>query len=323
MLAVITGGTGFVGKRLAKALLESGYKVKIFSRRAPKSAPENKDLQIVKVDYSDVENLKKELAGAQIVFHLAAVLFAINKEEFEQGNVILTENLVKAISQTPTVKKVIYQSSLAAAGPSLYKETPKAEQDACAPVSDYGRTKLEGEFALKKLPQDIAVIILRAPTVYGGSEAGVSKIADWVRRGLMVNTADAEMFFSFIYVDDLVIALLLSAQKDNLNNQIFFVSEPRAYTWRYFINQMAVSMNRPQPFMFTLPYFMLQIVAYIYEHCAHIFGAVPALNYDKIKEAASKGHWICSSQRWCEATGQKFTPLDEGIRRCYGANGGS
>ena len=173
MKAVITGGSGFVGKRLAAALAGKGWKVVVFSRHNGKNSG---DIKTVKVNYFDINYLIKNLEGADVIFHLAAVLFANNKQEFEKGNSLLTANLVEAAKKTKTVKHFVYQSSLAAAGPSTNIENLIDETNPCAPVSDYGKTKLMGEVEVKKLPPQITYTILRAPTVYGGAEAGVSKI---------------------------------------------------------------------------------------------------------------------------------------------------
>ena len=94
MKAVITGGSGFVGKRLAKALVDKGWEVVIFSRRS--NSQTSSGIKTIKVNYFDINDLTKNLTGAEVVFHLAAVLFANDKQEFEKGNVILTANLIKA-----------------------------------------------------------------------------------------------------------------------------------------------------------------------------------------------------------------------------------
>lgn len=317
MKAVITGGNGFIGKKLTDELLQNGYTVKIFSRSKPKNYPDNPAIEIVRVDYNDIDNLKRELEDVEIVFHLAAAIFAFNKEEFWQANAGVTENIVKAVSETPAVKGFIYLSSQAAAGPSEYKNNPRTEGDAPSPVSDYGSTKLEAERIVKTLPGNVHKVILRAPVVYGKNDSGVSKIAAWVERGIMVNTSSGEMFFNFVYVDDLVWALYKAAITPEANGETYYVCEARSYSWKYFIDTMAKAMDKPNPVMFTLPYFMLEVAAFVYEFVAHIFGIAPALNYDKIKEAHIKGHWVCSSKKWTALTGQEFTPLEEGLKESF------
>ena len=314
MKAVITGGSGFVGKRLAEALAGKGWEVIVFSRRDGKNCG---NIKTVKVNYFDINDLTKNLEGADIIFHLAAVLFANNKQEFEKGNSLLTANLVEAAKHTKTVKHFVYQSSLAAAGPSKNTENLIDETAPCAPVSDYGKTKLMGEIEVKKLPPQITYTILRAPTVYGGAEAGVSKISAWVKRGLMVNPSKKDMYFSFVYVSDLVRALILAATNNGTKNETFFISENAIYTWEDFICKLALAMGVKKPIILNLPPFLLKFAGFCYGTIAKITHTVPALNYDKVAEALAPGHWACSSKKWVNLTGQKFLSLDEGLKETY------
>ncbi|MDR1124105.1 MAG: NAD-dependent epimerase/dehydratase family protein [Elusimicrobiota bacterium] len=310
--AVITGGLGFVGRVLTQRLVQEGWSVKVLSRSLPRGEGGNPSVQVVKVDYNDIAALSAALDGADTVFHLAAAIFAFNREEFERANVALTANLAEAAVKAG-VKAFIYLSSQAAAGPSQYKNNPRAEDDTPAPVSDYGATKLAAEEIVEKLPADMHKVILRAPVVYGRDDSGVSKIAAWVKRGFMINAGPADTFFNFIYVDDLAQALYTAAETPQAGGQIFFVCENAGYSWKYFIEAMAGAMSCPRPVMFSLPHFALEIAAFIYEFIARIFRFAPALNYDKVKEADIKGHWLCNPQKWINLTGQKFVPLKEGL----------
>ncbi len=313
MKAVITGGSGFVGKRLAESLISKGWEVVIFSRSNKNSGK----IKTVKVNYFDIEDLAKNLEGADIVFHLAAVLFANNKQEFEKGNATLTANLIEAVKKAKTVKHFVYQSSLAAAGPSKNTENLIDETYPCAPVSDYGKTKLMGEVEVKKLPPQITYTILRAPTVYGGAEAGVSKISAWIKRGLMVNPSKKDMYFSFVYVGDLVDALILAATHSGAKNETFFISENAIYTWEDFIKKLALAMGVKKPLILNLPPMLLKFAGFCYGTIAKITHTVPALNYDKVAEALAPGHWACSSKKWVNLTNQKFLSLDEGLKKTY------
>ena len=314
--AVITGGRGFVGGRLTELLLKEGYRVKLLTRG--RGGPsDNPLLETVGVDYNDVQDLKYALKGADCVFHLAAAIFAFNKEEFYKANVEVTKNLCQAAAQTPEIKSFVYLSSQAAAGPSEYKNNPIDERSAAAPVSDYGATKLAAEEYVLKLPRNIHKTVIRAPVVYGKNDSGVSKIASWVARGIMVNTSSSEMFFNFVYVEDLVLALYKASQLPQADGETFFVCEPASYSWKHFINTMADAMGKPRPLMFNLPYFLLEAAAFVYESAARVFSITPALNYDKIKEASIKGHWTCSSRKWTTLTGQEFTPLEQGLKKSF------
>jgi nucleoside-diphosphate-sugar epimerase len=314
--ALITGGNGFIGKRLTDCLLQAGYKVRIVSRHLPKRQPVHPDVSVVKADYQNADSLQKAMQGCSVIYHLAAAIFGFKYSDFETANAIATQNMVKAANATPAIERFIYMSSLAASGFAVDGKHPRLESDIPAPISDYGITKLEGEKALLNLNKNIIWTIIRAPIVYGGSESGVSKIATWVKRGLMVNTSGNGLF-SFVYVADLVKALAAVPNTPGTENQIFFVCEERNYPWNEFIYKMANAMQVRPPFMPKAPGWMLHIAAAIYSLSARLTGVQPALNYDKIKEAQIPGHWICDGSKWRTSSKQKFTPLEAGLQKSF------
>ena len=313
---LITGGNGFIGKALTDKLLQEGFNVRIVTRRTPKKQPTNPSVTLVKADYNDVESLKQALHGCVGVFHLAAAIFGFNRTDFEKANVLATQKVVDAVNQTPEIKAFVHVSSLAASGYAPDKEHPRTEEMTPQPISDYGITKWGGEQAVHTLRPGIKWTIIRPPIVYGKNDSGVSKIALWVRRGLMVNTS-GNGYFSFVHVDDLIQALWLAFTREDTDKQTFFVTEDAVYSWDYFITEMARAMNCHKPFMPHAPKWMLRGAAWIYELAACISGAQPALNYDKVTEATIPGHWICSGKKWQNLTGQKFTPLAEGLKKSF------
>lgn len=313
---LVTGGNGFIGKKLTDALLQEGYKVRVVSRRLPKKQPVNPDVTIVKADYQDPVSLQKAMQGCHMVYHLAAAIFGFKLEDFEKANTRATQNMVQAANATDGLERFVYVSSLAASGYAKEADKPRTEQDEPCPSSDYGITKLGGEKAVKQLNSSIAWTIIRPPIVYGRNDSGVSKIASWVRRGLMVNTSGKGLF-SFVYVEDLVKALVSVPKLKGTERETFFICEEQTYLWPVFIEKMAFAMGVRKPFMPNAPLWMLKVAAWVYTCVARITGDQPALNYDKVKEAVIPGHWICSSAKWQKLSGQQFTDLDNGLKKSF------
>ncbi len=313
---LITGGNGFIGRKLTDLLLLEGYNVRVTSRRTPKHQPANPAVKIVRVDYDDVESLKQAMSGCQGVFHLAAAIFGFNRVDFEHANVTATQNVVAAANQTEGLETFVHVSSLAASGYAPDLEHPRTEEDEPNPVSDYGRTKLGGEKEVRNLKPGIKWTIIRPPIVYGRNDSGVSKIAAWVKRGLMVNTS-GNGYFSFVHVDDLVQALVTAYKRTDTAQQVFFVCEGDVYSWQDFIARMAAAMRVRKPFMPNAPVWLMRTAAFLYETVARISGIEPALNYDKVTEAIIPGHWICSNKKWTALTGQHFTALNEGLKKSF------
>ncbi|MBO5911669.1 MAG: NAD-dependent epimerase/dehydratase family protein [Elusimicrobiaceae bacterium] len=313
---LITGGNGFIGRALTEKLLHEGYNVRILTRRKPAVQPANPSVSLVQADYHKVESLQEAMLGCEGIFNLAGTIFGTCYKDFEEGNVLAVQNIVIAANKTHTVKTFVHVSSLAASGYAKKIRRPRIEQDSPLPVSDYGRTKLLGEKAVRQLSQRIKRTVIRPPIVYGKNDSGVSKIAAWVKRGLMVNTS-GNGYFSFVYIEDLVNALYQAYVRPDTNRQTYFVAEPDIYTWDYFITQMAKAMHARKPFMPKVPVRMMRLAAWIYEKIAKLTGTQPALNYDKVAEAVIPGHWICSSEKWRTLTGQQFTPLEKGLEQSF------
>ena len=308
----VTGGTGFVGTFLCNALREKGYGIRIITRKMPKKQYENTEYAVA--DYQDEKSLENAFKGADKVIHLAAGLFCISKKEFFRANSKATEN-VAAAAKKAGIKKIIYQSSLAAGGPS-YDGKPKTETSEDKPSSYYGASKLEGETFIKNC--GIPYVILRAPIVYGGKDAGVSTISDWVRRGLMVNAGSADGKFSFIYVKDLVRAHIDALEKDIFNGGTFYVCEKQDYPWKEFINKMAAGMGRKPPFMLDMPMPIVYAAGVVCEFVSIITGATPMLNRDKAREAAGPD-WTADASLWEKTSGwNDWTPLEQGVKLTFG-----
>lgn len=313
---VITGGTGFIGRALAKALPARNYKIRIFTRKSPAGKIDGADY--LTVSFDDIGSLKKGAEGADIIVHLAAALFCRSQKGFKKANTLGTANLaaaVAALKRPP--EKFIYLSSLAAGGPAPDPGTPRTEAMADAPVSAYGDTKLGGEKEVKKLPPAIRRTILRPPIVYGKNDVGISKIARWVKKGFMVNAGSKDGRFSFIYLEDLVSAMITAIENPATDGKTYYVSENRTYAWRTFIALLAGAMKVKPPSMLDMPASALHALGCIYELVSWLGGAEPVFNRDKAKEGAA-GNWTANPAQWERDTAWSgWTSLEEGIRKTF------
>jgi len=316
MKALITGGTGFVGRALTARLLADGNAVRVLSRNPQAQAAPG--IEYLKADYSSPEKLAAAVDGCDLVFHLAATLFAADEQEFIKANVQATANLTQACNGAERPPKaVVYLSSLAAGGPSENPDIPRDESVPEAPVSAYGRTKLGGEQELSSLRPEIRRVILRAPIVYGPNDSGVSVIAKWVKLGLMLNPGGGKARFSFIFIDDLV-ASLYRAGTDNGLSGLYYVTERAAYEWRQFLLDMAKAMGSRPPLMLSIPELPLKLAALASELGAKMLGKAPVFNRDKARESLA-GHWVCTAARWEKETGlTSWTPLSVGLKKTFG-----
>ena len=149
MEVLVTGGTGFIGSHLVEALLEEDYIVRCLVRSKHKLRwLKDLPVQLYEGDCTEPNTLMPAVEGATWVIHTAGLTNANSREAFIQQNAEGTKNLIDAcIRYSPDIKRFVFLSSQAAAGPSNGKD-PTREEDPPSPITAYGQSKLEAEFAV-------------------------------------------------------------------------------------------------------------------------------------------------------------------------------
>lgn len=227
---LVTGGAGFIGSHLVEALQALGHHIRIiddYSSGSITNLP--KDLENISLCRANIARcdpglLEKKLDGVDIVYHLAAqvsVQASIeNPEHTIETNVLGTERIIRAAKRAG-ISKIVFSSTAAVYGdePTL----PKNENSKTRPQSPYAETKLEGERIIKEAGIDYQ--ILRFFNVYGPRQnpksaySGVISIfADRLKRGKQCTIfGDGEQTRDFVYVGDVVNALLLAGNSKEKN----------------------------------------------------------------------------------------------------------
>ncbi|MBB5697327.1 NAD-dependent epimerase/dehydratase family protein [Sphingomonas yantingensis] len=191
MILAITGGTGFVGKRLIDRALVAGHRVRALTRR-PQAAREGVEWIAGALDTPDA--LRDLATGAEAVVHVAGVVNAPDKAGFVAGNVTGTQ-AVAAAAKAVGVPRFVHVSSLSAREPAL---------------STYGWSKAEGEAAVLAAIPGAAVV--RPPAIYGPGDMEMLELFRLARKGVVPLPPPGR--FSTIHVDDLADLLLALAAND-------------------------------------------------------------------------------------------------------------
>ncbi|KAF0244185.1 MAG: nucleoside-diphosphate-sugar epimerase, partial [bacterium] len=171
---LVTGATGFIGRRLVERLVEEeGANVRALARSAEKATKFKQELsplsvEVVIGDLSNLESLKNAAQGCQIIFHCAAwASDRGTREDFFKANVTGTKNIVDAAISTKCQKFILVSSI------SVYGFEPKDGTDetfAYDPTSGfYSETKVESEKVVKVAmeKEKLPAVIIRPGSVYG------------------------------------------------------------------------------------------------------------------------------------------------------------
>jgi nucleoside-diphosphate-sugar epimerase len=309
MNAFVTGATGFIGSHLVEELVRQGADVTCLVRpTSDLKWIDNFDVRILYGDCEDMNSLLQIPEGIDYVFHLAGITKARREEDFFCVNVNGTKNLLQAVtSRIPKVKRIIYLSSLAAAGPSNNR-TPLNELAIPRPVSSYGRSKLQGEEVVKSFGDALPATIIRPPAVYGPRDKDFFVLFKMLKRGFYPYWG--KCYYSVLYIDDLVRGIVMAASVQKALGGTYFLSDGKVYTTEdlvdeieYVLNINAVKMRVPMPVVSILMSF------------AEKFGKKASiLNRDKLREM-SYSYWICDTSKAGREIG--FAPkvtIKEGLK---------
>jgi nucleoside-diphosphate-sugar epimerase len=323
---LLTGSTGFIGQRLARRIVERGGTLTALVRRTSKRGVlDSIGARIAVGDLLTGEGLSEAVKGVDCVLHLAGVTKARGPEGYFQGNAEGTRRLVKAMAELSTPPRLVFCSSLAAAGPSV-PGRPRREDETPAPVSLYGRSKLGGEQALREFADRVPCVILRPPIVYGpGDQEFLPSMLPMARLGVMLKSGFGPKHYSLIHVDDLCTALLAATERGQTLSPndptagVYMVSDGAEHRWEDFCLALAQAMGRTKPAVVPVPETVSYVVGLGSELAARVRGTIPILNRDKVREMSYPA-WTCSTERAEKELG--FTPaipLAQGLASALGS----
>lgn len=291
--ALVTGGTGFVGSHLVERLCSQQVQVRVLARKTSDRSRLPHAVEVIEGDLHDQAALKRAVREIDIVFHLAAATRARSAHEYFQTNAEGTRQLVEAVyAAHPQPQRLIYLSSLAAAGPAQAGK-PVELGDAPRPITAYGRSKLAGEQYCLQRVNNLDILTLRAPAVYGPRDRDLFLCFLLAARGILPVPRGPERLLQFIHVNDLVDALLLAATTPTTTG-IYHVAEPQSYAWSEITNWLAQAVGRRVRAV-RIPAWLVRTAATVSEFVAMTRGRATIFNREKAREMLAPG-WLCETE---------------------------
>ena len=313
--ALVTGANGFVGSHLVEALLSRGYQVTCLVRKTSNLRwLSGLKVEWVYADISEKGTLKNVLKNSDFIFHVAGLTKARNREEYLKANYWGTKNLIEVcVEDNPQIRRFVYISSQAAVGPGKDGQ-PLDENSSCNPITDYGKSKLEGEKIVLEYSSKLPVTIIRPPAVYGPRDSDILGFFKVANKGFRILLGRGESYISLCYVEDLIEGIILASESPKAIGQIYFIADDQIYSWREafgiiacVLNKKTITLRIPNAFLFT--------VAFISENIFRLLGKPALVNMQKVREITQK-YWLCDVSKAKKELG--FSPkykLEQGARK--------
>ena len=212
-MILVTGGSGFIGRRVTSRLAEGGNSVRVLAR-GQRRADQPSGVEVVRGDVVSGEGLSEAMSRVEKVIHLVAIIRESGSQTFEAVIRQGTERLVEA-AKVAGVKKLVYVSAIGAQDDPYYPYL-------------HAKWAAERVVALSGLKYTI----LRPSIIFGEGDEFINALAGLVRYNPVVPVAgDGKTKFQPLWVDDLVTCIVACLDEEAHGGQTLEVGGPEHLTY--------------------------------------------------------------------------------------------
>lgn len=282
MKVLITGGTGFIGSRLAYRCKQRGDEVVILAQvNTPAEKQNTEELQqkgfsVVVGGVTDKEKVAEAVDSCDVVFHLAAAQHEANvaDQHFWDVNVEGTRHLLDA-SINAKVKRFVHGSTIGVYGVEMQGEL--SETSALKPDNIYGVTKKAGEELVLSYKDKLPVTAIRISETYGPGDRRLLKLYKGIKNRKFFVIGDGENKHQLIFVDDLIDGMFLAAEKDAALGEAFVLAGDEILSTNDMVD-IAANVLDVKKVAFRSPMWPFYLLAIIMEKTLRPLGIQPPLH---------------------------------------------
>lgn len=248
---LITGASGFIGKRLTGALAKAGWDVRAAARDPSAIQAASGVERVTMADLAQPADWPALLDGVTHIVHLAGIAHApglLPDALYVRVNAEAVGELAAAASGR--VARLVFLSSVRAQA-GLSADQPISETDSPAPTDAYGQAKLEGERLLAA--SGVPFTVLRSAVVYGkGVKGNIASLATLARTPMPLPFASLTNRRSLLALDNLVTAVSFALEAGEAENETFLVADAEPISVAGLVAAMREGLGR-SPHLVNMP----------------------------------------------------------------------
>ena len=282
MTTLITGGTGFIGSRLALDCAKRGEPARILAKINNANEKSGHDelakagVEIIDGDVCEAATAKQAMEGVKTLYHLAAAQHEANvgDDYFRRINVEGTRSILDAAVDAK-VKRVVHGSTIGVYG--MADDGPVHDRTPLFPDNIYGQTKLEGEHLARSYADRLKLAIVRISETFGPGDFRLLKLFKGIKSKKFFMVGKGRNLHHPVYIDDLIEGLRAAATEKSAIGETVVIAGPRAVTTREMVDGISQALATQGP-KITVPLPALMGAAMVIETVCKPAGIQPPLH---------------------------------------------
>jgi nucleoside-diphosphate-sugar epimerase len=245
---LVTGANGFLGARVIETILDSGFRnIRCFVRGSTSRLVFLRDYspakaEVINGDLSDMEDCRRAAHNVALLIHCAAGMRGSRADMFVDS-VVSSRNLVAAIAEQQTIKRIVHISSVAVYETSGLKKGALVTEE--MPLEShhverndpycYAKVKQEQLFWKYAKEHNLPLVVLRPGVIFGPGGAAIPFRVGLEVNQVVVNLGDSNRI-PLTYVDNCAEAIVLASTKPTINGEAFNIIDDNVPTSSHFVN---------------------------------------------------------------------------------------
>ena len=319
---LVTGATGFLGKRLIEILALKGYSVRALSRKLSNIEKLKKlNVEIVFGDVASIESLKPAFEDIDYIIHAAADTVG-TAEDGQISTIQGTKNIVNLCEQFK-IKKLVYISSCNVYGVADYRTGQIVTEESTLerfPIKrgSYTYSKLKAEEIVREAMEKriVPIVCLRPGTICGpGGEIFTPMMGFAFGHKAFIIIGPSKFILPLVYIDNLVEAILAAINNEAGAGGIFNLVDTDKLTKKDYV-ELLLKRLYPDAYYIYIPYGVLYLIVFIQEVMFKILKRNPFLTRYRLK-SSQKNIIYDASRVKNELHWNPLISGKEGLRRVF------